>query len=309
MLYHEVGVDPKPETVMELGVFLSAFGFHRGRLISRYPQDWSNKVRENLSHVPDQNIKLKISSLLSNQLFLNSIVDFGREKLPGEWLESASRQHFIKPFNALINLERNDPPDFYSLSKIDNYINESEESIGELTITNTSVDSILSELKPFLRVNKKIVLENYGQTFLTQRKTENLFKNFFKLWSDLGGRDFTSIVSLTRLGDNVISAEIARLEIFLKELNYKGNFKLIAVNDDSNRLHERYLLGPFGGIEMGYGLETTSQRDHTWKILNKATFIKMKSKFFDQDIRDIYLNHRTFFYSMRKISDISSSGS
>ena len=289
MLYHEVAVDPEALASDELQIYLkSVFGLGKGRFISAFPKDWANQVRRHANNSTDPYKKKRISSLLATPEFSQSIVDVGRGKVIGPWKEHVLAEHKINPFNAIFSTEKTTVP-YYSVEEIDAYIAESDNQIGHLDVSrNLSTDDVVDALAPFLIQNRRLTLVNAYQLLLTETKTEHLFKKLFKFWAIRGGCDFTVIRSTRSLTPGQFDKEAGLLEKFLWAQRFTGTFKYIAVDDSLNgRLHERYLIGPFSGIEMGYGLELNS-KPQRWKILLKAPYIEVRRNYMDLDIRDNY---------------------
>ena len=75
-------------------------------------------------------------------------------------------------------------------------------------------------------------------------------------------------------------------------ISYSSNVYM-KVNTDSG---ERYLIGSVCGLELGYGLETSS-KPQAWKLLRQAPYSSVKQTFMDRDIRDAYDTHETWRYS------------
>ncbi len=294
MLFHEIGVEPN--SILDLNIephLKSSFGLSKGRLISKFPRNWLDEVRRNINQLPDGFHKIKMKNVINDHHFMNSIVDFDRTYVSDDWYTNAIKENAIKPFNALITKDLNSPPLSFDVNHLNEFIDFSDIDVGYCQVKSKTVSELCAELEPFLRLNKAIVLENYSQTLLSSNKTKALFENIFFKWKTFGGIDFKVITSLHRLKNEVFEIESDLLKQFFKDSSFKGSFKFIAVDDQKNKLHERYLLGPLSGIELGYGLET-STRDHSWKLINKASFINVKRRFLDADIRDEFPEYKEF---------------
>lgn len=301
MLYEEIGVEPQSLLDPQLGSHLrNSFGFDKGRLVSRYPRDWIGEVRMQINQLNDENLRIRLKNLLNSAQFLNLLVDFDRPNPRRGWLESALELHQEKPFNAILSASNNQPPLIYDVEHIQDLIDKSDENTGYLEVKSKKVPELVLELTPFLKLNKTLVLENYSQTLLTSEKTRPLFESVFRNWQRTGGMEFKLIVS-KRLNqrNNIFEQECKLLGKFLADTQFNGTFKYILIDDERNKLHERYFLGGISGIELGYGLETSSY-DHSWKVLNKATHSALKRKYLDADIRDEYPEYMTFMYQKGK---------
>jgi hypothetical protein len=296
MLFHEVGVEPKAMLDLALEPYIrNAFGLNKGRLISRLPRDWLGEVRRQINQMPDSSQKMRIKNLINNQHFLNLIVDFDRPNIQGPWLDAVLKEHQLAPFSFVVSADEHRPPDIFDVSHIHDLIDASDSEVGFTEVKSKNSQQLTNELSPFLRVNKSITLVNSSQSLVSRdsrASSAELFKEVFARWQKFGGIEFKVIVSIKRV--NFVS-DCEKLGQYLLKQGFKGAFKFIAVQDETNRLHERYLLGPHSGIELGYGLET-STRSQSWKILNKASFLNHKRRFMDLDIRDEYPEYEEFIY-------------
>jgi hypothetical protein len=296
MLFHEIGVEPKSILELQFEPYLkSSFGLNKGLLISKFPRNWLDEVRQNINQLPDGIHKMKIKNLINNSHFMNLIVDFERSNPSSDWYAEAVKENAIRPFNALITKDINSPPLSFDVNHLHDLVDLSDADVGYCQVKSKSVADLCSELTPFLKLNKSLVLESYSQTLLSSKKTKELFENIFFKWKKYGGVEFKVITSLPRLKIEVFENECNLLKIFFTNNPFKGSFKFISVDDSLNKLHERYLLGPLSGIELGYGLET-STRDHSWKLINRASFINNKRRFLDADIRDEFPEYKEFSF-------------
>lgn len=301
MLYEEIGVEPQSLLDPQLGFHLrNSFGFDKGRLVSRYPRDWIGEVRKQINQLSDEGLKLRLKSLINSSQFMNLLVDFDRPNPQMGWLDSALALHQDIPFDAILSATSNQPPLIYDAEHIQDLIDISDVNTGYLEVKSKKVPDLVLELTPFLKLNKTLVLENYSQTLLASEKTRPLFESVFKNWYRAGGIEFKVIVS-KRLNqrNNIFEKECNLLEAFLNQTKFNGVFKYILIDDERNKLHERYFLGSISGIELGYGLETSAY-DHTWKVLNKATHLALKRRYLDVDIRDQYPEYMAFIYRCGK---------
>ena len=294
MLFHEVGLEPKAILDLALEPYIrNAFGLDKGRLISRLPRDWLGEVRRQINQMPDGTQKMRIKNLINNQHFLNLIVDFDRPNIQEPWLDTVLKEHKLAPFGFVVSADQHCPPEVFDVSHIHEPIDASESVVGFTEVKSKNSNQLTNELSPFLRTNKSLVLVNYSQTLFSRASTAELFKDVFSRWQKFGGIEFKVIVSLARAAN--YRSDCQELGHYLLKRGFKGLFKFTAVQDERNKLHERYLLGPLSGVELGYGLET-STRNQSWKILNKASFLNHKRRFMDLDIRDEYPEYEEFIY-------------
>jgi len=227
-------------------------------------------------------------------------VAFDRTK---SWIQAASSESVRDVFDVLVTDESVDFNPLYSSNNIDQYVENSEERVGYLDV------SILKEAKefipildPFLKKHKKIVLVNRHQWLMSARKERELFETVFQHWAQLGGIDFTVVRSSIEKHDDPRPFrggwrhEKELLIKYFNRIRYGGTFRFVAVNDERNRLHHRYLLGNYCGLSMDYGFEMVN-KPHPWQLLNRAHFLDARERFFIGDVLTVYSESESFCYA------------
>jgi hypothetical protein len=307
MLFDEVAIEPKCIFQIGFDIYLrTLFGLDKGRVISQLPRDWVNEIRSELKKITDESLKIKISTLISSQSFINALYD-GKRRWntcqENDWLKNVEFCHNQKNLSAILNTSRNDTSVFFDLDNIDSYHSQSEKRVGHFELNGLNKLEIISEIEPFLAKNKCITLVNYSQTLLTNEKSSTLFKLLFDRWKSLGGISFKVIRSSRdrgrgKSGLEILEEEKPLLRKYLKDSGYSGSFQFIAVDDTvrENRLHDRYMIGSISGLELGIGLEMENQ---PWKIMLHSTYEKQKRRFMDKDIRDEFKKSFSYIYPER----------
>ena len=296
MLFEEVAINPECACEeMVLDALRHRFGWSQGRLVSAIPENWKERVLQIANTMPDGLRKTRIKDISSRLPLIPRGKESGKPK--GTWLDVVADLHSRHPFDGIIDPAAPNQPNWFSPDRMDDYIDESEMRVGHFEVAYQKPGDVVNGLSGFLRVNKRMVLVNAYQWFFQNRQTTDLFEHIMKAWIDHGGRSFRVVRSL-RIDNQYWSSECERLGVFLRRLNYKGDFTFIAIQDDAQRLHERYLIGSLCGLELGYGLEIGG-KPQTWKLLRQSSYIRVKQAFMDRDIRDAYPEHETWRFSSR----------
>jgi hypothetical protein len=291
-LFQSVAIDPAvARNQLVCMVLKHKFGLANGRFIAGVPRDWSNFALQQINSINDENLKRKLKDILraleQSGAMVPEGIAFDRTK---PWIQAASSEAVKKIYDVLVTDENVEFNPLYSSQNIDEYIEASEECVGYLDVANLrDAKDFIAVLAPFLKKHKKIVLVNRHQWLLSTRKERDLFEAVFQHWALLGGIDFTVIRSSIEKKDDPRpfssnwSREKEMLIKYFNRIRYGGTFRFIAVNDERNRLHHRYLLGNYCGLSMDYGFEMVD-KPHPWQLLNRAHFSEAKEKFFIGDV-------------------------
>lgn len=105
MILHEYAVEPASLANWEAFRYLTEkFGFHQGRLISRFPGKWVKEVIRACDGLPDVEKKRIVEKLSHPDFKRKRLISGTRSYDPGkEWLVNAEEQHGTKPFHAIIS--------------------------------------------------------------------------------------------------------------------------------------------------------------------------------------------------------------
>ena len=307
-LFEAVAIDPAmTKSKLVCMILKHKFGLVNGRFIAGIPRDWNNFALQAVNTLSDENLKRKLKEVLygltKNGAMVPESVAFDRSK---SWAQAALSSNIVKQsVKVLITDESVQFEPTFSSENIDDYIEESEGRIGYLDVsTLRSGKDFIPFLAPFLKKHKKIVLVNRHQWLLSTRKVRDLFETVFQYWILQGGVDFTVIRSSVEKRDDPLPFstnwrnETELLRKYLNRVQFGGTFRFVAVNDERNRLHHRYLLGNYCGLSMDYGFEIVS-KPHPWQLLNRAHFLDAKEKFFIGDVLATYPECRVFSYSQQ----------
>jgi hypothetical protein len=304
-LFESVAIDPavaKDEFVCM--TLKHKFGLMNGRFIAGVPRDWSNFALQQINSVTDENKKRKLKDILRSLERDGAMVPenlkFDRTK---PWIEVAFNESAKNIFDVLITDESVEFSPLYCTRNIDEYIEKSEDRVGYLDVSKLKeAKEFIPVLAPFLKKHKKIVLVNRHQWLMSSRKERDLFETVFRYWALLGGVDFTVIRSSIERPDDPRPFSVNwrhekdLLITYLDRIRFGGTFRFIAVNDENNRLHHRYLLGSYCGLSMDYGFEMVG-KPHPWQLLNRAHFFDAKEKFFTGDVLSLYSDSDSFCYT------------
>lgn len=312
-LFESVAVDPTVAKDYVSSLILKhKFGLGSGRFIAGIPRDWSSYALQQINTLTDESMRKRLKEILRaiemSGATVPQSVPFDRSK---PWLNEATGPASRSSIDVLITDGQADFEPRFPSADIDSYVDQSDDRVGYLDVSRLSRgNEFVPFLAPFLKKHKKIVLVNRHQWLLSSRKSKDLFETVFRFWLGEDGTDFTVIRSSLEMRDDPRpfssnwDLEKKLLSEFLSRCQFKGTFRFLAVNDSSDRLHHRYLLGNYCGISMDYGLEIV-EKPHPWQLLNRAHFIEAREKFFLRDATQIYPDCCSFVYAEkgRRISE------
>lgn len=112
-MFKEFAVDPKTiaSSFENCRFFISQFGADKGRLISKFPNNWKRRAIEAADELPDGRKKEKVVEYLNGvgRDWLTLISSHRTYVAPGDtWLSNAIAAHMEKPFAAIV-CDRDDP--------------------------------------------------------------------------------------------------------------------------------------------------------------------------------------------------------
>jgi len=287
MLFHQLAVDPEALEEANVRFLLTHLvGLSKGRVVCNFPTGWKDQVRHAAKKF-DPHTQHLIKNLMLRAEFIESVLTLPSLPTSPDWLIATEALKKEKDFDVIIS-DRIEATHTYKNHNALEYAELSESSVGYLDISKVeSEQSVVNNLAPFLIKNKFVTIINPSQKLMTSLKTKTLFKELFKFWIRQGGHTFRVFASSRHVMSADFEREVIELKRFLTSVNFKGKFTYLTLDDNLNRMHERYMVGPFCTIELGYGLELT-KKPHTWKIVNKGTHKHIREVFFDPDIRDCY---------------------
>jgi len=294
MLFEKVAIDPDLLLSEDLVNLLRyKFVWSEGRFVAELPENWIDRALMVANTLPDGPNKIRLKKLL--QVRNIPTINIAMQGMAShEWVQQA---HTAKESKCVSSVLCNTPTDsvgWFGSDRLDSYIDLSSECIGYLDIKGLYAKEIVSAVDVFIETNKHIVLVNPDQ-WLRVGKSKDLFAAFFARWSNSGGSRFTVVRSkryLKAFTDRDWSNEREYIKDFLTSVKYRGYFNFIAVNDEIDRLHERYLIGDRHGIKLGYGLELSRNKSHPWTLMKESEHTSQKRRFMDNDIRDSYKDNK-----------------
>jgi len=301
MLFEKVAIEPELLISDEVVYLLHHdFGWFDGRFVADLPQNWMERARSISHTLPDGLKKKRLENLLQVQRLpiCRLAINLQRDAAWAEQVEVAKRTQEIP---AILCTEPKNLEGWFGEEDLDKYLDESKRRVGSLDIKALTTEDILAAVDTFLEANKQIALVNPNQWLLTQNyENKELFTKLFTRWKDYGGVRFLVIRSTRPDRKAKVEAswerEIGDLQRFLVSIGYNKDFKFIAVNDDFDRLHDRYLIGNRFGLKLGYGLEISVTKSHPWTLMQQSEHVIQERRFLKQDVRDEYPDHKAWIY-------------
>lgn len=105
-MWQEYAIEPAAlvRSLKEFNGFNAGLGWEQGRLLAKFPGDYTKLVHEALAASPEQDIKRATIESRLQGLFEKSLIRTGRAAVGDNWVEKAKAAHAIEPFHALITL-------------------------------------------------------------------------------------------------------------------------------------------------------------------------------------------------------------
>lgn len=294
MLFEKVAIDPDLLLSEDLVNLLRyKFLWSEGRFVAELPENWIDRALMVVNTLPDGPNKIRLKNLLQVRNIPTTHIAM-QGLASQEWVQQAYMAKESKCVSSVLCNTPTDSDGWFGSDRLDSYIDLSNECIGYFDIKGLCAKEIVSAVDVFIETNKHIVLVNPDQ-WLRVAKSKDLFAAFFTRWSNSGGSRFTVVRSKRykkAFDDCHWSNERDYLHKFLTSVKYRGYFSFIAVNDEVDRLHERYLIGDRHGIKLGYGLELSRNKSHPWTLMKEAEHTSQKKRFMVDDIRDAYKDNK-----------------
>jgi hypothetical protein len=300
-LFQELAIEPCCVANPEFLPFIKwKIGLMHGRYISAFPRDWKNKVLQEVNKLNDDQLKKSIKEVLLKPQIQSSILSTDKKyDLSIPWINAFLTVDIKDPFDVVISSVKMDRSNSYQVNELDKYVDLSDGAVGFLDFSEIkNIEQFQKIIKPFLNSNKRICLVNKWQWLLTDKKVSELFKSMMNLWIESGGIEFTVIRSSNEnKGFDPVrwGKESNLIKNFLISKKFNGRFKYFAVNDLSNELHARSLLGTNCGIILDFGLEFGYKR-HPWRLMSQSAFNAEYKNFVECDIRDQYPEYVQIMY-------------
>ena len=303
-LFETLAVDPSLMNDVDVASFIKyTFGMCNGRLVAEIPRGWKNLALSAINLLDDDFLKKKLKNSLQHLELSGTLIPKESSYDPKKpWDQVLSNLGALEGLQAAITNAGSDKIGCYSPEELDSYLSQSSSTVGAVSVEKMSQPSqLVALLDPFLRKHKRLVLINRNQFLMTNTKEREVFKAIFERWFNFGGLELTVVRSAVEgksdyrpLGQ-FWGEEVSALKTFFEKLNFSGTFKFLAVDDEANRLHERYFLGIYCGIHLGYGLEMTP-KPQSWSLMTASLFQKYRQDFLVGDVENLYRVIRSFRY-------------
>ncbi len=301
MLFEKVAIEPDLLSSDELVYLLHHnFGWFDGRFVADLPKNWIDLSRKIMHTLPDGIKKKKLESLLQIQRLPTCRLNTNLNNY-ASWLDLIDSAKNNNEIPIVLCRNPRQEKGWFGEADLDKYLEDSKKRVGSLDIRGMKADQVITALDIFLEANKQIALINPDQWLLAQTfDNRELFKKMFSRWHTYGGVRFLVIRSKRSNREAEVldrwDREINDLQKYLSNIGYVKDFKIIAVNDDADRLHDRYLLGNRFGLKLGYGLEISHTKSHPWTMMQQSEYVAQQRQFLQLDIRDKYPDHTCWVF-------------
>lgn len=279
------------------GYFIDKFGFDRqgeatGRVISQYPEDWQERVKETLKETPLTVIeKKRIEELLKHitkkqpkvTRFYTSI-SWDSEK---SWLENAEaeQENTSRPFHAILACEN--PRGIQNVILGDSiYPIEPGDRPSPLwhesrsRIICRSADAMATCLEPMLRCATLILFIDPHFRANDKKWTDPLKQFLDIIWN---GRHYVKIeyhTSIDRSASPTWEHFRRECEKYLPRLvppSCTLTVRCWKKHGDSEKLHNRYILTDIGGVLLGTGFDEDDQDEDDQKATDDLLLLGRES--------------------------------
>ena len=282
----EFAVDPSYySTRLEWQLIFEHFGFHKGRMISKFPKDWKKLAYKNLMDNYRRN-RIKEIERLALEEKLNNFdkyfIDLKRSyDLTLNWYENVKKENNRSPFYSIISRINPDCED--KILKVENLEEENKYwSVPRQVTVERNFDVIASLLSNIFKLSKKIILvdPHFHPTKEKYRKSlQSLIKIIF--WDEremiveyhlvADPRESTS--QFQNSCQNYISPFIPSGKQ-LKFVRWSSQHASDP-NAGGERLHPRFILTDLGGVNIEWGLDEGNLGDVTTiTLLEPETYKK-----------------------------------
>ncbi len=258
---------------------IEKFGYPQGRLIARFPENWTRVVKDSCGSPERPRERKKIINFIHmhrKKIMYGS----GRAYEDAEsWMENACREDQIQPFHAVITASESECTE--RILNIDDLTESNELFAVEHDISvERSIPGFISGLELFLKDAVELVFIDPYFNRLNNRHTRVLLELVRVAQSRQGG------VPLARVAYHFNNA--IPQEHFIQNLKQDRNImRLNNIRLDfymwpEEKLHNRYLLSNRGGIQFGTGLdinEGTSTSEDRLNLLSATSHESLLNQF------------------------------
>lgn len=273
MLY-EYAVEPKAigESWDRFLYLIEKFGFHRGRLISRFPKTWERHVIETARQAGMNEVRFKSLVEKLDIAKREALIRNARKYDPyaGDWLDNAILQHTFEPFHAIIASENRGEKDFILVAEDIDEQTPLMVSRTDWEVARTG-EALAKAMSPLLKFAKKILFVDRYFNIEKPSYRETLEASLAIVATHHSGnfqceihfcdhdKRPSSELIIDNAGDwlsGVIPEEMSVL-LFFWEVKAEGDI-----------FHDRYLLTDRGGMSLGAGFsaEGAHQKVHLYLL-------------------------------------------
>ena len=249
-MIHEFAVEPGLlNTWGQFQYITEKFGFHQGRLISKFPSKWKKMVHESLVGVSELEKKRIVEKLSTIDVKMIGRRHTGQNELP--WLEHAEQEHRQQPFHAILALanprRHSDVLCYQDLDEALPLWNTPHQQIALRT-----PESLANALAPVFRAAKQIVfIDSYFGAL--NKSAIDALTAYLKHCKPLD--PYPEILFLTCDRGNV-NFQVKCQQEFGRLLPTGKKITLTYCEEQTGAdgLHNRYVLTDRGGVILGWGL-------------------------------------------------------
>ncbi len=290
MIFVEFALEPEALVGWHRFQYLTGqFGFHTGRLISRFPGKWTELVRDTCRDLPDVERKMIITKLSSERFKKTKLIPSGRDFDPGAtWFANALRhQDGSKPFFRVVAVQNpGSRTDVLVASAIDEDIPDMEE--GPQGCVRRRADKLAGALLPLLQNSREIVFVDPHFNPSEQRWRPLLCACVLAATS--GGRPVRKIEYHLEAPDSCEKFRAHCRDLLCPELPLDCEVTFVLWDDqvyppEPLDLHPRLILTEWGGVHIDRGLDEHRRLETLATVLTKPVWAKFWSMFAERRTR------------------------
>ena len=270
----EYALDPKLlDNWKDFRYFFEKFGIENGRLISRYPRNWTGKVKDAIKNCRDIEY-LRIIECLENidEKLCRRHHEWSKS---GTWLSNAENEHAARPFHAII---AEDNPRDQSFVLVGDELDE-RNALWE-TATQADISrraSVMAEaVSVLLQQSRFIVLidPHFDPQEARFRRPLKAFLEAAVINRTMQLEEVTYFLEQKSTYDYFQQQCYQNLPDNIPE-NIAVNFVRLCKKHGGEKLHDRFVITERGGIGFTVGLDDGNKGEHTnVYILSEKKYLK-----------------------------------
>ena len=272
--------------------FASQFGVSQGRVISRFPGDWQERVKRAAGNAKEVEFLKIVEALLriESSMFIR---DFDYEK-GHQWIRNAVEENQKRPFHAIVSsathkdasnvliggdIDPTDPPNLWIVQtsiRINRTPDEMAACVQDLL---SQCDEVLF-IDPYFGPGKSKCTEPLKK-FLEAVARRGSRRMPSRIEYHLGNQDKDLVTFKLRLDERV-------------EPHLPKNTRMLLVRWNKDQMHNRYILTDRGGVMFGQGLDMAdgsfAVTHDTVSLLDQDTCISLLEDYSSQSKKLTWLN-------------------